>query len=206
MKWVWGCKQEYVHLLVQARGVRFPTSRLLRMNGRTPCWECFAKKNCCQTSSATAQSAMLTLRTVSTRIWSERKTSAWRHCGPTWYARPRGYKDGMWQVGLQSANTRRRNERRPRCKDSCSISQILPRVCTTHLLNSTSSPDFTPHLSDTFVELTCRTRFQPLSKYVHLSEGFGERFVERLWHSTARHFSTILPQKAFAGYPFAWAL
>ena len=73
MKWVWGCKQEYVHLLVQARGVRFPTSRLLRMNGRTPCWECFAKKNCCQTSSATAQSAMLTLRTVSTRIWSERK-------------------------------------------------------------------------------------------------------------------------------------
>ena len=44
MKWVWGCKQEYVHLLVQARGVRFPTSRLLRMNRRTPCWECFAKK------------------------------------------------------------------------------------------------------------------------------------------------------------------
>lgn len=185
MKWVWGCKQEYVHLLVQARGVRFPTSRLLWMNGRTPCWECFAKKTAVkpllrrhnQRCLPFAQSHGFEVN------WSERKTSAWRHCGPTWYARPRGYKDGMWQVGLQSVNTRRRNER-PRCKDSCSISQILPRVCTTHLLNSTSSPDFTPHLFDTFVELTCRTRFQPLSKYVHLYEGFGERFVERLWHST----------------------
>jgi hypothetical protein len=147
------------------------------------------KKNCCQTSTATAQSAMLTLRTVSTRIWSERKTSAWRHCRPTWYARPRGYKDGMWQVGLQSANTRRRNERRPRCKDSCSISQILPRVCTTHLLNSTSSPDFTPHLSDTFVELTCRTRFQPLSKI--------RTPLRRIWRTVCRtplaqHRKTLL--------------
>ena len=121
---------------------------------------------------------MLTLRTVSTRIEVKGRHQIHGTMDLLCQAsRIQGWHVAGWPAECEHSKARRGHVARPL------------HIFAAWVHNPPFEQNFCTRLHPVwnpwhFCGLTCRTPFHPLWKYKHLYEGFGERFVGRLWHST----------------------